>query len=114
MASAITATRHRGPNNQSQVEIEPGALRGVLAHARLATIDLSQGGQQRFRGPLRSWIEARLFDGPLLTHLGVLEQHATYSTWTAYLAGESSCVSHCRIWRLAALADWCQRHRMRA
>jgi asparagine synthase (glutamine-hydrolysing) len=59
-----------------------------------------------FRGPLRPWIEAMLFDGAV-RKLGFLRAEAVEALWRSFLSGEQH-VSHSRIWCIAALASWCQ------
>jgi asparagine synthase (glutamine-hydrolysing) len=64
-----------------------------------------------FRGRLRPWMEERLL-GRGLRDLGILATSEVETIWRQYLDGKG--VSHARVWCLAALADWCQRHRVRA
>jgi asparagine synthase (glutamine-hydrolysing) len=61
-----------------------------------------------FRGTLRGWIEERLLGEPT-RRLGIVEPGAVEAAWRAFLRGEQF-VSHSRVWTLAVLADWCQRH----
>lgn len=61
-----------------------------------------------FRGRLRGWMEERLL-GEATRRLGLVDARAVEAAWRAFLRGERY-VSHSRVWTLAVLADWCQRH----
>ncbi|MFO0760138.1 MAG: asparagine synthase (glutamine-hydrolyzing) [Byssovorax sp.] len=63
-----------------------------------------------FRGPLRPWIEGMLLDGAV-RRLGFFRPDAVERAWKAFLHGERY-MSHTRIWAIAALAGWCQNHRV--
>jgi asparagine synthase (glutamine-hydrolysing) len=60
---------------------------------------------QWFRGPLRSWMEERLFSGELVRS-GLTDHQSVRRLWSGYLRGERY-VSHSRVWSLAVLAQWC-------
>jgi asparagine synthase (glutamine-hydrolysing) len=63
-----------------------------------------------FRGALRPWMEARLLGEPL-ARLGILDGGAAAEAWGGFLRGERY-VSHARVWCLAVLVDWCERHKV--
>jgi asparagine synthase (glutamine-hydrolysing) len=60
------------------------------------------------RGVLRDWVEDRLL-GKAVRRLGMLDPGAVSDAWVAFLKGEQY-VSFSRIWTLAVLVDWCERH----
>jgi asparagine synthase (glutamine-hydrolysing) len=64
------------------------------------------------RGRLRPWMEERLLGEPM-RKLGIVDTRAVAQLWGRYLRGEGH-LSHARVWCLATLADWCQRHRVAA
>jgi hypothetical protein len=63
-----------------------------------------------FRGPLRYWVEDRLFARDLVRS-GLCNPQAVRRLWSGYLQGERY-VSHSRVWTLAVLAESCERNRL--
>lgn len=63
-----------------------------------------------FRGPLRGWMEERLFSMELVRS-GLVNEAALRQLWTSFLRGERF-VSHSRVWALAVLAQWCASNRV--
>src|SRR5207244_2252339 len=63
-----------------------------------------------FRGPLRPWMEERLFSRHLIRS-GLSDEKAVRRLWSGYLRGERY-VSHARVWSLAVLAQWCETNRV--
>jgi asparagine synthase (glutamine-hydrolysing) len=61
-----------------------------------------------FRGPMRRWVEERLFEGACARQ-ELLQRSEVRRLWSEFLRGEKW-VSHSRIWCLAVLGDWCERH----
>ena len=53
-------------------------------------------------------MEERLLGEPT-RRLGIVDPGAVEAAWRAFLRGDRY-VSHSRVWTLAVLADWCQRH----
>lgn len=85
----------------------PGLPRRVSSRAKMG---FNLPFDAWFRGPLRPWVEATLFDGAS-QRIGFLHRDALEALWRSFLAGERY-VSHARIWALVALAGWCQKNRV--
>lgn len=90
-------------------------LAAVVPEFPMAAIDRPKTGfslpfDAWCRGPLREWMEQRLFASEL-TRSGLVQPQALHSLWDGFFRGPRF-VSHSRVWSLAVLAEWTQRHRI--